>query len=61
MEKTDKEETDVEENETFKKIEAHIQEIEQYGVRYRSLYTQIAYWRKTNQIHRWFVEFVQDG
>lgn len=28
---------------------------------FESLFEEIGYWRKANQIHRWFVEHVQDG
>lgn len=30
-----------------------------YG--YLSLFEQVGYWRKANQIHRWFVEYVQEN
>ena len=29
--------------------------------RVESIHEQVGYWRKANQIHRWFVENVQDG
>ena len=28
---------------------------------WESLYDEVGYWRKANQIHRWFVDNVQDG
>lgn len=38
--------------------------LEAIGIRSKrvtSITEQLAYWRKSNQIHRWFVENVQDG
>lgn len=32
-----------------------------YEYSFRSVYQEIAYWRKANQIHSWFVENVQNG
>lgn len=29
--------------------------------KYKTIYEQIGYWRKANQIHNWFVQNVQDG
>lgn len=38
-----------------------LKEFEGYGNSYIKLAVEVGYWRKANQIHRWFVENVQDG
>lgn len=30
-------------------------------VRWYSIFTEVGYWRKANQIHGWFVDYVQNG
>ena len=32
-----------------------------WGFVYETLFKEVAYWRKANQIHNWFVENLQDG
>lgn len=34
---------------------------EEHKYPHKSIEEQVGYWRKANQIHRWFVEHVQDG
>lgn len=43
------------------KLEPHTFHCKEYGQNYPSLIIQLAYWRKANQIHNWFVENVQNG
>ncbi|MGV3489503.1 MAG: hypothetical protein ACO1OC_13105, partial [Tuberibacillus sp.] len=45
----------------YQKIKGYIQHFEQFGHSWYSLITEVAYWRKANQIHGWFVRNVQDG
>jgi len=45
----------------YQKVKGYIRHFEQFGHRWDSLLTEVAYWRKANQIHRWFVQNVQDG
>lgn len=48
--------------ELYKKIEPYLVKQGSPGFyEYDSLFEEIMYWRKANQIHRWFVENVQDG
>lgn len=42
-------------------LKPHIIEYEEFGEKYRGLTKQLAYWRKANQIHNWFVVNVQNG
>ena len=48
-------------NELYEKVKGYIKHYDEYGFKWDSIKTEIAYWRKANQIHYWFVENVQDG
>jgi hypothetical protein len=50
-------------NEIYQKIKVYIKHFEDKVInrKWRSLLTEIAYWRKANQIHNWFVINVQNG
>ncbi|HAQ08578.1 MAG TPA: hypothetical protein DCR24_14065 [Bacillus bacterium] len=50
-----------ENSEIYNKIKNHIKDFEEFDMSWRSMFTELAYWRKANQIHHWFVESVQDG
>jgi hypothetical protein len=50
-----------ENSEIYHKIKKHIKHFNEFDRSWRSLFTEIAYWRKANQIHHWFVESVQGG
>lgn len=50
-----------ENDEMYQKIKMHIKHFEEFDMSWRSMFTDIAYWRKANQIHDWFVETVQGG
>jgi hypothetical protein len=45
----------------YEKIKEHIKHFEEFDFSWRGLRTEIATWRKANQIHHWFVETVQNG
>jgi hypothetical protein len=45
----------------YGKVKDHIKHFEELDFIRRSLRTEIATWRKANQIHHWFVETVQNG
>jgi hypothetical protein len=45
----------------YQKVKGYIKHFEEYDYSWDSLLTKVAYWRKANQIHRWFVENVQNG
>ncbi|MCM3729023.1 hypothetical protein M3226_25620 [Neobacillus cucumis] len=48
---------------TYEKIKQHIKHFEdkEINIQWRSLLTEVAYWRKANQIHNWFVVHVSNG
>lgn len=50
-------------DEIYQKIKGYIKHFEdkEIDIEWRSLLTELAYWRKANQIHNWFVLNVQDG
>ncbi|WP_416150318.1 hypothetical protein ACM26V_04875 [Salipaludibacillus sp. HK11] len=48
-------------NETYEKVKPHIKHFEEFGMSWDSLMEEIAYWRKANQIHHWFVENIRNG
>ena len=50
-------------NENDKVVESSIRSVlsEIEGMEVRSIKVEAGYWRKANQIHRWFVENIQDG
>jgi hypothetical protein len=50
-----------EQNETYEKIKPYIKHFEEYDVSWDSLYEEVAYWRKANQIHNWVVETLHNG
>lgn len=50
-----------ERNELYEQVKPHIKNFVKYGHKWKSLLTEVAYWRKANQIHHWFVENVQAG
>lgn len=45
----------------YQKIMGHMKHFEEFDYTWDSLRTEVAYWRKANQIHNWFVENVQNG
>lgn len=47
-------------SELYKKLKPYIIDRGIY-VNWLSLFEEVGYWRKANQIHNWFVENVQDG
>lgn len=50
-------------DEIYEKIKGHIKHFRDCELdrTWRSLQTEVAYWRKANQIHNWFVEHVLNG
>lgn len=50
-----------EQNEIYEKLKTHIKNIQEFDYVRTSLMEQVAYWRKANQIHNWFVETTHDG
>jgi hypothetical protein len=42
-------------NEMYERVKPHIKHFEEFGSSWTSLFEEIAYWRKANQIHNWFV------
>lgn len=49
-----------EDEKTLEKYKDYIQECGEY-IHYKSLFDEVVYWRKANQIHKWFVDNVQGG
>lgn len=47
-------------NKLYAELSPYIVKRGKYMV-WESLFTEVGYWRKANEIHRWFVENVQDG
>lgn len=47
--------------ELFERIKPHIKHHEEFGHSWENLLEEVAYWRKANQIHHWFVETLRDG
>ena len=43
-----------------KELECEVHEAGQY-VHYLTAFEKVGYWRKANQVHKWFVDNVQDG
>ena len=54
-------ELEAEKGAIYEKIKDHIKHFEELDFSWRCLRTEIAAWRKANQIHHWFVETVQNG
>jgi hypothetical protein len=50
-----------EEKELFKTITEAVGMEDKHDERFATVSVNVAYWRKANQIHTWFVENVQDG
>jgi hypothetical protein len=50
-----------EKDEIYEKIKPLIKHFEEYDLSWSSLYEEVAYWRKANQIHNWFVEMLHNG
>jgi len=50
-----------ENSEIYQKIKPHIKTFEEFDMSWRSMFTDVAYWRKANWIHHWFVETIQGG
>ncbi|SFA89590.1 MULTISPECIES: hypothetical protein [unclassified Bacillus (in: firmicutes)] len=50
-----------EKNELYEQVKPYVKNFVKYGHKWKSLLTEVAYWRKANQIHHWFVENVQEG
>lgn len=50
-----------EKNEVYEKVKPHIKHFEEFGTSWFSLLEEVAYWRKANQIHNWFVENINNG
>lgn len=56
-------EHEAEQSNVYEKIKGHIKHFEEKELdrSWRSLLTEVAYWRKANQVHNWFVMNVQNG
>lgn len=54
-------ELEVEQSELFEKIKPHIKHFEEFGMSWDSIMEKVAYWRKANQIHGWFVDNLHNG
>lgn len=50
-----------EDRELYQRLKPHIVKCKEFGQAYPSLAIELAYWRKANQIHNWFVKNVQNG
>lgn len=50
-----------EDRELYQKLKPLNTKCKEFGQSYPSLVVEMAYWRKANQIHSWFVENVQNG
>ena len=49
------------ENQNIKEIAFHITKPFTDNLNHTKVLTEVAYWRKANQVHAWFVRNVQDG
>lgn len=49
-----------ENHELYKKVKSYIKHFKEYDMAWDSLCTEVAYWRKANQLHNWFVKNVQN-
>lgn len=47
--------------EIYEKLKPHIKHFQEFDHSWTSLYQDIAYWRKANWIHNWFVENLHAG
>ncbi|MGZ4160647.1 MAG: hypothetical protein ACXVNF_07630 [Neobacillus sp.] len=52
---------EAEQNEIYKKVKPYIKYSGETGSTRYSLIEDVAYWRKANQIHNWFVEILRNG
>ncbi|WP_342431693.1 hypothetical protein [Neobacillus sp. FSL H8-0543] len=52
---------ETEQNETYQKLKPYVKHFEEYGRSWDSILEEVAYWRKANQIHHWFVETLHNG
>lgn len=41
--------------------EVEVKGVDLHGFRLKEVCIEVGYWRKANQIHRWFVENIQEG
>ncbi|XJZ25696.1 hypothetical protein ACF5W4_09730 [Bacillota bacterium Lsc_1132] len=48
-------------DEIYEKIKPHIKHGEESDLSWSELHDDIAYWRKANQIHNWFVKHTNNG
>ncbi|MGJ9384349.1 hypothetical protein [Salipaludibacillus sp. CF4.18] len=48
-------------NDIYQKVKPHIKHFEEFDMSWKSLMEEVAYWRKANQIHNWFVENIRNG
>lgn len=48
-------------NDLYQKIKGYIKHYEELDSKWNSILTEVASWRKANQIHHWFVENAQNG
>ncbi|WP_462411736.1 hypothetical protein [Neobacillus sp. Marseille-QA0830] len=48
-------------DEVYQKVKPHLKHFNEFGHSWTSLYEEVAYWRKANQIHHWFVENLHEG
>lgn len=49
------------ENEKFREIVGAVDMLDVHDERFATVSVNVAYWRKANAIHEWFVKHVQDG
>ncbi|MDQ6598779.1 hypothetical protein E2K98_13190 [Bacillus salipaludis] len=45
----------------YERLKPYIKHFEEYGRKWSSMLEEVAYWRKANQIHNWFVENLNNG
>ena len=50
-----------EQNEIYVRVKPYIKDFEEFDYSWSSLVEEVAYWRKANQIHNWFVENIHNG
>jgi hypothetical protein len=50
-----------EQKETYERVKPYIKHFEEFDSSWSSLREEVAYWRKANQIHNWFVENLHNG
>lgn len=52
---------EADQNEIYEKLKPHIKNFRKLGISGFGLFEEVAYWRKANQIHNWFVENLHNG